>query len=117
MMETRRSLRRRSSVNPILLAAVPATHSSHQIQEDFDMETRRSMRRRSSLFNPILLAAISASSSSYQIQEDFDFDLHDLSTDDVQFILNRKGYKYHYKNEFHRQISYKIAIHGVKVFS
>ena len=114
-METRRSTRRRSPVNPIMLGAVPASYSSHQIHEDFDMETRRSIRR--SPVNPILLGAIPASYSSHQIQEDFDFDLHDLSTDDVQFILNRKGYKCHYKNEFHRQISYKIAIHGVKVCS
>ena len=63
-----------------------------------------------------MLGAIPASYSSHQIQEDLDFDLHDLSTDDVQFILNRKGYKSHYKNEFHRLISYRIAIHGVKVY-
>ena len=105
-------MRRRSPVNPILLAAVPASHSCHQIREDYDMETRRCISRRSSP-NPILIAAVTA--GSHQIQEDFEFDLHDLSADDIQFILNRRGLNCHYNNELHRQISYKIAIHGVKV--
>ena len=82
------------------------------------METRRSTRRRLAV-NPTLLhkgasAAITAS-GSHEIVEGFDFDLHDFSTDDVQFILNCRGYKSHYENEFHRQISDKIAIHGIKV--
>lgn len=60
-------------------------------------------------------ASAAVPASLHHIQEDFDFDLHDLSTDDVQYILNRNGYRSHYENEFHRQISDKIAIHGVKV--
>lgn len=82
------------------------------------MEGRRSTRRRLAV-NPILLGQRRASatvlaSSSQQIQESFDFDyLHDLSTDDVQFILDHKS---HYESDFHRQISDKIAIHGVKVY-
>ena len=82
------------------------------------MEARRSTRRRLAV-NPILLhkgASAAVTASSHEIDEGFDFDLHDLSTDDVQFILNRKAdYKCHYKDEFHRQILDKIAIHGVKV--
>lgn len=61
-------------------------------------------------------ASAAVRASSYQIQEHFDFDLHDLSTDDVKLMLNRKGYESHYKNEFHRQISDTIATHGVKVW-
>ena len=66
------------------------------------------------LYNPGAAAAVPT--GFHYIQENFDFDLHDLSTDDVQFIFNREGYKSHYENEFHRQISNKIAIHGVKVY-
>ena len=80
------------------------------------MEGRRSTRRRLAV-NPMLLAQRRASAtvlaSSQQIQEGFDFDLHDLSTDDVQFILDHKS---NYESDFHRQISDKIAIHGVKVY-
>ena len=51
--------------------------------------------------------------SPHQIQDGFDFDLHELSTDDVQFI--NRNYQNTYENEFHRQISNTIALHGVKV--
>ena len=51
--------------------------------------------------------------SPHQIQDGFDFDLHELSTDDVQFI--NRNYQNIYENEFHRQISNTIALHGVKV--
>ena len=51
--------------------------------------------------------------SPHQVQESFDFDLHDLSTDDVQFINNT--YQNQYDSERHRQISNAIATHGVKV--
>ena len=51
--------------------------------------------------------------SPHQIQDGFDFDLHELTTDDVHFI--NRNYQNIYENEFHRQISNTIALHGVKV--
>lgn len=50
--------------------------------------------------------------SPHQIKNAFDFDLHDLSTDDIQFI--NSNYQYASENEFHK-ISNAINLYGVKV--
>ena len=71
---------------------------------------RHSTLRLASVVTP----AVAAQFSPYRgpIQEGFDFDLHELDEDNVQLIDQNL-----YENEFHRQISYTIALHGVKVYS
>ena len=63
--------------------------------------------RRASAVMPAVIPQHSPYRGPYQ---GFDFDLRELNTDDVQFIDQS-----HYENEFHRQISNTIALHGVKV--
>ena len=69
--------------------------------------------RRSSVRRASAAVGVTPQYSPHQIQEGFEFDLHELSTDDVQFI--NRNYQNQYENERHRQISTTIASHGVKV--
>ena len=71
---------------------------------------RRLTLRRAPAVMPAVIPQHSPYRGPYQIHEGFDFDLRELNTDDVEFIDQS-----HYENEFHRQISNTIALHGVKV--
>lgn len=69
--------------------------------------------KRSTVRRAAAMPAVNPEYSPHQIQETFEFDLHELNTEDVQFINH--NYQNQFANEKHRQISNTIATYGVKV--